>query len=131
MIVYFTEKKEANEVLARGLMKVRGENAYAIVWTDKPKVQQYFNCQQFGYLAGYYQNTIICDNCAKSGHSHKDCTNTMMKCSNCQRQHQANNSRCPRFLFLNEENQKASNRISKLVQSSSSFSKTTNTTNTW
>ena len=131
MVVHFTEKKEADEVLARGLMEVGGESACATVWTDKPEVQRCFNCQQFGHLAGRCQNTTICGNCATSGHSHKDCTNTMMKCANCQGQHRANDSRCPRFPFLNGENQEASNGTSRLVQSSSPFSRTTNTRNAW
>lgn len=44
MVVYFTQKKEADEVLARGLIEVGGEIAYITFWTDKSGVQCCFKC---------------------------------------------------------------------------------------
>ena len=51
MVVQFTQKANADEVLARGLIEVGGESACATVWMEKSKAQRCFKCQQFGHMA--------------------------------------------------------------------------------
>lgn len=97
MVVQFTQKADAEEVLARSLLEVGRESACATIWMDKSGAQRYFKCQQFGHMAVHCPNTTVCGNCAVTGYRHQECTNTLMKCANCQGQHRANYAKCPAY----------------------------------
>lgn len=45
MVVHFMEEKDANFVLARGLLEVRGESACTGLWVKKVGERQCFNWQ--------------------------------------------------------------------------------------
>ena len=64
MVVQFTQKADAEEVLAKGLMEVGGESACATVWMEKSGAQRCFNCQQFGHMASHCPNMTVCGKCA-------------------------------------------------------------------
>lgn len=75
MVVQFTQKADAEEVLARGLLKVGGESACTCttIWMEKSGAQRCFKCQQFGHVAIHCPNTTVCGNCAVTGHTHQEC----------------------------------------------------------
>lgn len=95
MVVQFTQKADAEEVLARGLLEVGGESACVKIWVEKSGAKRCFKCQQFGHMASHCQNMTVCGNCAATGYTHQECTNVLMKCANCQGQHRANYAKCP------------------------------------
>lgn len=45
MVIHFIEKKDADAVVAWGLLEVRRENACTGLWIEKKGEQQCFNCQ--------------------------------------------------------------------------------------
>lgn len=105
MVIHFTQKKDADDVLARGLMELGGESACTTQQADKSGAQRCFKCQLFGHMARQCTNKTVCGNCATEGHTHKDCTNPSMKCANCQGKHRANDGRCPSFIsFMGKSN---------------------------
>lgn len=70
-----------------------------------PKVTRCLNCQQFGHLNIRCRNGIlICEKCAKQGHSGNGCVNPSPKCINCFRRkfgsidHFASSLSCPTFI---------------------------------
>lgn len=128
MIVQFTQKADADKVLARGLLKVGGESACTTVWMEKSRAQRCFNCQQFGHMASHCPNMTVCGNCAATGHTHQECTNAFMKCANCQGQHRANYAKCPAYL---NPRGAANHNAPKVVEALLSFSPLTSTDNTW
>lgn len=102
MVVHYMEEKDADAVLARGLLEVGGESACTGLWIEKGGERRCFNCQQYGHISPHCKNEKICGNCASPGHTHRECSNTQQKCSNCGGQHRANDNRCPIFSYRNE-----------------------------
>ena len=76
------------------------------IWNCKIKIEEYqgkvgtiqcFNCQNFGHKAGWCTAQPVCMKCAKK-HSTKTCTETkVVRCTNCNGPHTANDKSCPKF----------------------------------
>ena len=96
MVVCLAEKKDANLFIAKGLIEVGRETAYTEEFQEQSREKsQCFNCQQYGHKASEYSKIPVCGNCFFPGHSHRNCQETQVRCSNCGGNHPANNSRRP------------------------------------
>lgn len=69
-------------------------------------------------MVGKYPHKTIYKNCVIKKHTYQNCTNTLMKYINCQRQYQANYNKCSAYL---NPRKKARNCVSKLKKILLSF----------
>lgn len=106
MVVCLAGKKDADLLISRGLIEIGGETAYMEVFQQQSQgKKRCFNCQQYGYKASECNNTPVCGNCSSLGHSHLNCREPQVRCSNFGGSHPASSSRCPsnpstRYLLL-------------------------------
>lgn len=87
MLLRLADEQKAITLLEKGL----GESCMVEEWeVQKITDQKCFKCQKFAHLAGLCSGPIICGNCAKQGHSHRECLNSQILCANCHGKHRAN-----------------------------------------
>lgn len=64
------------------------------VYTYVPPLMQCFKCMRFRHNAKICRNEQVCSKCS-GGHSYKECTSDILKCSNCGGDHLAISKFCP------------------------------------
>ena len=94
MAVYFIKGEDAAEALQTGYFTVAGESALARPFLPRTGPQRCFKCQQVGHKAYSCKGRETCAICAQPGHTHRDCTASIPKCSVCQGPHTAFSKSC-------------------------------------
>lgn len=72
------------------------------------KIQQCFRCYGYDHTTHKCQKQQICSKCAVTGHFHKSCSSTSLRCCNCAGDHEAVSRHCPiRISHFEDAKQKA------------------------
>ena len=99
MVVYLSQSSDARRFLNEGFFSAGGESGYTKAFERRERPKQCYNCQEITNHKAYQCiKTQICGKCAKDGHHHRDCTETIAKCATCSGPHEAF-SRCCRKLY--------------------------------
>ncbi len=94
MVVYVTKGSEAARLLQDQYFHVAGESAYTRVYERRVGPTQCYNCQELGHKAYACTKAQVCAKCAKEGHSHKECSETIGKCALCKGPHESFSKNC-------------------------------------
>ena len=94
MVVYVTKGSEAARLLREQYFHVAGESAYTRVYEHRAGPTQCYNCQEVGHKAYACTKTQVCAKCAKEGHIHKECSQTIAKCALCKGPHESFSKNC-------------------------------------
>ena len=94
MVVYVTKGSEAARLLQEQFFHVAGESAYTRIYEHRVGPTQCYNCQEVGHKAYACTKAQICAKCAKEGHSHKDCPESIAKCALCKGPHESFSKNC-------------------------------------
>ncbi|KAH8193570.1 hypothetical protein TruAng_012264 [Truncatella angustata] len=97
MVVYLTKAADARRLLAEGFFHAGGESGYTRVFERREGPSQCYNCQQVGHKAYQCKNAGKCGRCAKEGHAHKECTETVLRCVPCGGPHESFSRNCPKL----------------------------------
>jgi hypothetical protein len=94
MVVYVTKGGDARRLLAEGFFHVAGESGYTGIFERRPRPAQCFNCQELGHKAFQCTKAQVCGRCAKEGHRHTECMETILKCVLCGGPHESFSKNC-------------------------------------
>lgn len=95
MVVYLGKRSEAQRFLNEGFFSAKGESGYTHVYERRERPKQCYNCQEITNHKAYQcTKTQICGKCAKEGHHHSTCTETIAKCATCDGPHEAFSRSC-------------------------------------
>ncbi|XP_024085711.1 uncharacterized protein LOC106673500, partial [Cimex lectularius] len=83
MVVYLTKGTDARRLLAEGFFHAGGESGVTSAFEHRPRPTQCYNCQEIGHKAFQCKNTQKCAKCAKEGHRHSICNETVLNCIQC------------------------------------------------
>ncbi|KAK4097187.1 hypothetical protein N658DRAFT_569480 [Parathielavia hyrcaniae] len=93
MVVYVTKGSDARRLLNEGFFHAGGESGYTRV----------FERREIGHKAFSCKKAQVCARCAKQGHHHSGCKETIMKCVLCGGPHESFSQNCQK---LNPTSQK-------------------------
>jgi hypothetical protein len=94
MVVYLNKGSDARRLLQEGFFYAGGESGYTKTFERRPRPEQCFNCQDLGHKAWKCKNTQKCARCAKEGHRHSECSETILKCVPCGGPHESFSRNC-------------------------------------
>ncbi|KAM9873891.1 zinc knuckle, partial [Verticillium dahliae] len=105
MVMYLTKRADAERLLAEGYAYAGGQSGRTKVFESRPRLDQCYNCQQMGrgHKAHQCDRPQVCGKCAKEGHHHSACTETILKCVPCGGPHASFSRNCKKlYPSLNE-----------------------------
>jgi len=95
MLVYLNKRSDAQRFLREGFFYAGGESGYTKMFEHRDRPKQCYNCQEVTNHKAYQCNkTKICGKCAKEGHHHSECTETIFKCVPCGGPHESFSRNC-------------------------------------
>jgi zinc knuckle protein len=94
MVVYLTKGNDARRLLVEGFFHAGGESGTTSVFERRPRPEQCYNCQEIGHKAFQCKNAQKCAKCAKEGHHHGNCNETILKCVPCGGPHESFSRNC-------------------------------------
>jgi hypothetical protein len=94
MVVYVTKGSDASRLLAEGFFHAGGEPGTTSSFEHRPRPEQCYNCQEIGHKAFQCKNGQKCAKCAKDGHHHSNCSETVPKCVLCGGPHESFSKNC-------------------------------------
>lgn len=98
MVVYVTKASDARRLISEGFFHAGGESGTTMVFERRPRPQQCYNCQQITRHKAYQcKNPKVCGRCAKEGHHHSECRETIAKCVPCGGPHESFSKNCPKL----------------------------------
>ena len=103
MVVYLTKGTEARRFLADGFFHAGGESGVTSVFEYRPRPAQCYNCQEIGHKAFQCKNAQRCAKCAKDGHHHSNCNETVLKCVPCGGPHESYSKNCRKLYPVQHE----------------------------
>jgi hypothetical protein len=95
MVIYITKGSDARRLLQDQFFHVAGESGWTSVFTPPSGPIQCYNCQEIGHKAFNCKKPQVCGKCAKEGHHHNDCIETVQKCVLCKGPHESFSRNCP------------------------------------
>lgn len=97
LVVYLSEKDEAEKLLQNQTMEFKGESGFTKQYIKRVVPQRCFKCQNYGHHQLRCTQDQICSHCAEPGHDRIDCMTPSPKCASCQGPYQANDPGCPTY----------------------------------
>ena len=95
MVVYLTKGSDARRLLQEGFFHAGGESGYTKAFERRERPKQCYNCQEItGHRAYQCIKPQICGRCAREGHRHSECTETVLKCVPCGGPHESFSKNC-------------------------------------
>ena len=95
MVVYLTKESDARRFLQEGFFYAGGESGYTKAFERRERPKQCFNCQEVTSHKAYQcDKPQKCGKCAKEGHRHSECTETILKCVPCGGPHESFSRSC-------------------------------------
>jgi hypothetical protein len=99
MVVYLNKRGEAHRFLKDGFFYAGGESGYTKAFERRNRPKQCYNCQEItNHKAHQCNKAQVCGKCAKEGHRHTECTETILKCVPCGGPHESFSRNC-RLLY--------------------------------
>jgi hypothetical protein len=103
MVVYLTKGTDARRLLADGFFHAGGESGVTSAFEYRPRPAQCYNCQEIGHKAFQCKNAQKCAKCAKEGHHHSNCSETVLKCVPCGGPHESYSKNCRKLFPVHYE----------------------------
>jgi hypothetical protein len=103
MVVYLTKGTDARRLLAEGFFHAGGESGVTSAFVYRPRPTQCYNCQEIGHKAFQCDNAQKCAKCAKEGHRHSICNETVLKCVPCGGPHESYSRNCRKLYPVQHE----------------------------
>ena len=104
MVVYLNKGSEARRFLSEGFFYAGGESGYTRPFERRERPKQCFNCQEITEHKAYQcTKPRVCGRCAKEGHGHNECTETILKCVPCGGPHESFSRNCRRLYPVRHE----------------------------
>jgi hypothetical protein len=97
IVVYLTKNTDARRLLDEGFFHAGGESGITSTFEHRPRPTQCYNCQEIGHKAFQCNNTQKCVKCAKEGHRHSVCDETVLKCVPCGGPHESYSRNCQKL----------------------------------
>ena len=104
IVVYLAKKADADALLDRQVMDFKGESGFTKEFERRIVPRRCFKCHKYGHHEFRCSNSLVCGNCASTGHSEKECTSPITKCAACNSPHKANDRGCKVYLDLLQKN---------------------------
>ena len=104
VVLTFNDRNQALNAL-KGV-NIAGKHCDTEIFTSVRPNTQCINCQKFGYKHYQCRNKSKCNICARNHEcitckSKTACAHVVVKCANCNKNHQSNNEHCEMFTALN------------------------------
>jgi hypothetical protein len=103
MVVYLTKGTDARRLLADGFFHARGESGVTSAFEYRPRPSQCYNCQEMGHKTFQCKNVQKCGKCAKVGHHHSICNQTVLQCVPCGGPHESYSKNCRKVSLSQHE----------------------------
>ncbi len=104
MVVYLTRGPDARRFLQEGFFYAGGESGFTKAFERRERPNQCFNCQEItSHKAHQCTKAQVCGRCAKEGHRHSECTETILKCVPCGGPHESFSRNCRKLYPLQHE----------------------------
>ena len=95
MVVYLNKRSEAHRFLNEGFFYAGGESGSTKAFERRDRLKQCYNCQAItGHKAHQCTKVQVCGRCAKEGHHHSGCSETVLKCVPCGGPHESFSRNC-------------------------------------
>ncbi len=95
MVVYLSKGSDAQRFLREGFFSAGGESGYTKMFERRERPKQCYNCQEVTDHKAYQcTKPRVCGRCAKEGHRHSECTETIAKCVPCGGPHESFSKNC-------------------------------------
>jgi hypothetical protein len=95
MVVYLNKGVDAQRFLKEGFFYAGGESGYTKTFERRERPKQCYNCQEITDHKAYQCNKPqVCGRCAKEGHRHSECRETVVKCVPCGGPHESFSRNC-------------------------------------
>jgi hypothetical protein len=95
MLVYLNKGADARRLLQEGFFHAGGESGYTKPFERRERPTQCYNCQEITSHKAYQcTKPQVCGRCAKEGHRHTECTETLLKCVPCGGPHESFSKHC-------------------------------------
>ena len=95
MLVYLNKGSDARRLLQEGFFHAGGESGYTKPFERRERPKQCFNCQEITDHRAYQcTKPQVCGRCAKGGHRHTECPETILKCIPCGGPHESFSRNC-------------------------------------
>ena len=104
MLVYLNKGSDARRLLQEGFFHAGGESGYTKPFERRERPKQCYNCQEItGHRAYQCTKPQVCGRCAKEGHRHTECTETLLKCVPCGGPHESFSKNCRKLYPTHHE----------------------------
>lgn len=103
MVVYLSKASDARRLLQEGFFYAGGESGYTKPFERRERPKQCFNCQEVTSHRAYQcTKPRVCGKCAKEGHHHNDCIESIAKCVPCGGPHESFSRNCRKLYPTHE-----------------------------
>jgi hypothetical protein len=96
MAVFLTNQADAEALLRRRIVHVRGEAAFSDRFYERQRPLRCRKCQQYNHKEDRCPNSEACGKCA-GNHRVEQCTSDTLKCASCQGNHAVTDRNCPKW----------------------------------
>jgi hypothetical protein len=103
MVVYLTKNTDTRRLLDEGFFHAGGESGVTSAFEHQPRPTQCYNYQEIRHKAFQYNNTQKCAKCAKEGHHHSVCDETVLKYVPCGGPHESYSRNCRKLYLARHE----------------------------
>ncbi|KAK1519063.1 hypothetical protein CABS01_16622 [Colletotrichum abscissum] len=98
MAVIVTKAGDVRRLISEGFFHVGGEPGMPMTFERRPRPQHCYNCQQITRHKAYQcANPQVYGRCAKVGHHHSECRETIVTCVPCGGPHESFSKNCPKL----------------------------------
>ncbi|KAM6504661.1 hypothetical protein FSOLCH5_15522 [Fusarium solani] len=104
MVVYLKRRSEARRLIDEGFFFAGGESGTTKTFERRDRPKQCYNCQQITDHKAYQcDRPQVCGRCAKEGHHHSGCMETIPRCVPCGGPHESFSRNCRKLYPVQHE----------------------------